>query len=353
MPDNLTTQTCRVELGPRSYDIVIGHGIMPETGERIRKLLAPSRVAIIADHNVDPIYGDEAQESLTGAGFETARITFPAGEAAKCFTRLERILEKLASAKLDRKSCVVALGGGVTGDLAGFAAATYMRGISFVQVPTSLLAQVDSSSGGKTGVNLQNGKNLAGAFHQPCLVMIDTRTLTTLPQEEFSCGMAEVVKHGMIRDDGYFALVEENADAIMSLEPDILQQVIAGSCRIKAEVVAADELEKGLRALLNFGHTFGHAYEQLSNFTLRHGEAVAMGMVAACREAEETRGLAPRVRERLQALLQRLGLPAEPPDFPAPAIRACMMGDKKTEHGRLRLVLPLRIGKADIFDCES
>jgi len=241
------TQTYRVELGARSYDIVVGVDLLAQAGDRVRTRLAPSRAAVVADSHVAPLYGERVRASLDAAGVPASLITFPAGEEAKALDQLAALYDRLFAAAIDRAGCIVAVGGGVTGDLAGFAAATFMRGIPFVQVPTSLLAMVDSSSGGKTGVNHPRGKNLIGAFHQPALVLADIGALQTLPRPELLSGLAEVVKHGMIRDAGYFALVQERAAEILALAPEALVPVIAGSCRIKGEVVAADEREADLR----------------------------------------------------------------------------------------------------------
>ncbi len=346
-------QTQRVRLGERSYTIAVGQGLIDDVGPRIQEGLAPSRVGVVADTTVDRLYGSRVQGSLQAAGIQAARISFPPGEDAKNLDQVRTLYDALFEAGLDRKSAVVALGGGVTGDLAGFAAATFMRGIPFVQVPTSLLAMVDSSSGGKTGVNLPRGKNLIGAFHQPALVVIDPATLQTLSREELLSGLAEVVKHGVIRDAAYFGLVEAESQRILALDSDVLDPLILGSCRIKAAVVAADEREGGLRAILNFGHTFGHAFESLSAYTLRHGEAVAVGMVAACRLAERLRGLDPEVGRRLGDVLRALGLPVAVDGFAPADVLAAMRGDKKTEHGRLRVILPVRLGEVEIVEVED
>jgi 3-dehydroquinate synthase len=258
----------------------------------------------------------------------------------------------MVEAQLDRKSAVVALGGGVTGDLAGFASASYMRGIAYIQAPTTLLAMVDSSVGGKTAIDHKLGKNLIGAFHQPRLVFADPTTLDTLPLVEFRSGMAEVIKHGVIRDPDYFSFLEETADAIMKRDPETIEHVIARSCRIKAEVVGADERETGLRAILNFGHTAGHAIEALCDFeAYRHGEAVAIGMIIAAEIAHQLCGFTRSEIDRLRNLLVRIGLPTDisnKRNLSSDAILKAMYGDKKTERGTLRFVLPTRIGATRI-----
>jgi 3-dehydroquinate synthase len=337
----------RVDLGERGYDILIARplaALAPALAER----LAPSRLALVADQTVADRYAAELLPALQEIA-PTTLLPFPPGESAKCQAQLAALYDGLVQAGLDRKSAVVALGGGVTGDLAGYAAATFLRGIPFVQAPTSLLAMVDSSVGGKTGINHPAGKNLIGAFHQPSLVCAATDTLATLPREEFVSGLAEVVKHGAIRDPEYFALVEEKAEALLALTPEILAEVVAGSCRIKAEVVAADERESGLRAILNFGHTLGHAIEAVAGYgRFRHGEAVSIGMVAAARLGEELTDFPPAETARLQDLLQRLGLPTAAPGLATEELLAAMGADKKAEYGRLRFILPRRLGAVSI-----
>jgi 3-dehydroquinate synthase len=340
--------TVRIDFGDRGYEITIEPGALSLAAEKITRELSPSRVAVIADANVSRLYGEKLAADLRATGSEAFLLPFPAGENSKRLEQLSLLYDQLFEHGLDRKSVIVALGGGVTGDLAGFVAATFMRGVRFVQIPTSLLAQVDSSSGGKTGVNHPLGKNLIGSFHQPSMVIADPETLRTLPKEELLSGLAEVVKHGVIRDEKYFALIEEKAENILALDMEALTQVVDGSCRIKGAVVAQDEREGGVRALLNFGHTFGHAYETLSGFAIRHGEAVAIGMIAACRLAEEVTGLEEAVRMRLAAVLGKLGLPISPPDYPAEKLLEAMRGDKKTERGVIRFVLPEKIGSARV-----
>jgi 3-dehydroquinate synthase len=349
---NHMPQTLPVSLGDRSYEIVV-QTAFDGLGERIRAL-EPTRLAVIADQTVADLYGAELLAELTEAGLRAELIPFQPGEEAKCLRGLEILSGALLSHGLDRKSVVVALGGGVTGDLAGFVAASYMRGVRFVQVPTTLLAQVDSSVGGKTGVNLPGGKNLVGAFHQPSLVWINIRTLQSLPPRQFACGMAEVVKHGVIRDADYFAFVEEEQDAIQGLEADALEHVVAGSCRIKAAVVAEDEREGGVRAILNFGHTVGHAVETLTGYgTVTHGEAVSLGMVAAARLSASVLGMPAEDVRRIVRLLDGLNLPVSTDRLePDEALRV-MHGDKKAAGGTLRFALSPAIGRATVHSVED
>jgi 3-dehydroquinate synthase len=341
-----------VDLGARSYDILISHHSLAQLSEEILKRLQPSRVAVISDNTVAALYGEQLVNSLDAGGIKARLITFPAGEGSKNLSEYGRLLDQMAELGLDRKSAIVALGGGVTGDLAGFAAASYMRGIPYVQAPTTLLAMVDSSVGGKTGVDHKLGKNLIGAFYQPRLVFADVATLVTLSDDEFRSGMAEVIKHGVIRDAEYFAFLEENVDAIMNRDSTVLEYVIARSCQIKAEVVSSDERESGLRAILNFGHTVGHAIETLSNYRCyKHGEAVSIGMVVASLIAREVYGLSDNDIGRLKTLLTQIGLPialSENPALNTDAILKTMYGDKKAEHGVLRFILPPRIGSTSI-----
>ncbi|HYG57751.1 MAG TPA: 3-dehydroquinate synthase, partial [Symbiobacteriaceae bacterium] len=267
----------RVSLEDRSYNIVIDRGLIGRLGSLVRGAMPTTqRALIITDTNVAPRFGDAAKRSLEQAGVQTVKATVPAGEMSKSLAQAYNLYTACVNAKLERGSVIVALGGGVVGDLAGFVAATYMRGIPFVQVPTTLLSQVDSSVGGKTGVDLPQGKNLVGAFHQPSLVVADLDALATLPRRELANGMAEVVKHAVIRDAGFLRLLESDADRVMSLDPVVMGAVVEANCRIKADVVGADEREKGLRAILNFGHTIGHAMEASMGFgNWLHGECVA------------------------------------------------------------------------------
>jgi 3-dehydroquinate synthase len=336
-----------VELGARRYPIRIGAGLLAEHAHW-RNLLPGRHVLVVSNETVAPLYLTRVTAALRDATFST--LILPDGEVHKTLDSAARIFAALAELKASRDACVIALGGGVIGDLTGFAAACWMRGIAFLQMPTTLLAMVDSSVGGKTGVNLAQGKNLVGAFHQPCAVVIDTDTLATLPARELRAGCAEVVKYGALGDQDFFAWLEDNADALLARDPAALAQAIATSCRHKAAIVARDETEQGERALLNFGHTFAHALETASGYgVLLHGEAVAIGMVLAARLSAQL-GRAPAAdAERLAALLARFGLPtAIPADLDADALIELMLLDKKNLSGRLRLILWRGIGRAEI-----
>src|SRR5215472_4934818 len=301
-----------VPLGARSYEIKIGPGLLKELGPHCASLNLGHRCAIITDRNVAPKFGRAAQSSLKKAGFEAVLITVPAGETAKSLKVVEKCYDALAKQRLERKSFIVALGGGVVGDLAGFVAASYLRGIAFVQVPTTLLAQVDSSVGGKVGVNLDAGKNLVGAFYQPRLVLCDLETLRTLPDREFRAGIAEVIKYGIIYDAALFARLERDFSNVLARDPKTLSAVIGRCCQIKADVVGQDETEGGLRAILNFGHTIGHALEAVSHYgKYLHGEAISIGQVAAARLSAELLGLPASHVERIRRLFERAGLPTE------------------------------------------
>jgi 3-dehydroquinate synthase len=334
-----------VALGERHYPIRIGAGLLDDEGWRAA--LRGRHALVVTDEHVAPLYLARVREALSGLTHEA--IVLPAGESAKTLDNVARVLDALAALGASRDAAVIALGGGVIGDLAGFAAATWMRGIDFVQMPTTLLAMVDSSVGGKTGVNITAGKNLVGAFHQPRAVFIDTATLATLPKREYAAGLAEVVKYGAIGDADFFAWLEANADALNAHDEDALVEAIAFSCRYKAGVVARDEREQGERALLNFGHTFGHALEAERGYgDLLHGEAVAIGMVLAASLSARLGRAPAEDTERLARLLARCGLPIAPPRADADALLARMRLDKKNLSGRLRLILWRGIGQAEI-----
>jgi len=335
-----------VPLPGLEYPIRIGPGLIGALGEQMRGCGLHGAVALVQDAGVAGLYGPAARASLEGVGFAVTPIVVPAGEGSKCLAQLGALYEAFAAAALDRTASVVALGGGVVGDLAGFAAASYLRGVALVQVPTTLLAQVDSSVGGKTGIDLPAGKNLVGAFHQPRLVVVDVDTLRTLPERERRAGLAEVVKYGVIRDPALFAAVETNREALMGHQPNVLETVIARCCEIKAEVVVADERESGVRAILNYGHTIGHAVEAVAGYgTYLHGEAVAIGMAAAGALGRDLGLWSAAEEARVNALLTACGLPtrlAEP--LPADTLIEAMRRDKKTRAGELRFVLADSIG---------
>jgi 3-dehydroquinate synthase len=343
--------TVHVNLGERSYDVAITSGDQPGLGPFARARSRGTLAVIVADENV-VAHADAVAASLSAAGFRTDIKVVPAGETSKSLEVLARVYDRLAELNADRKSLVVAVGGGVVGDLAGFAAATYNRGLALLMVPTTLLAMVDSSVGGKVGINHARGKNLIGAFHQPVGVWIDTDVLETLPGREYRSGLAEVVKYGVILDPDFFAYLEENGETLLRQEPEAVRHVVARSCQLKAEVVEKDERElTGLRAILNYGHTFAHAFETVAGYgAWLHGEAVAAGMVCASRLAER-RGLIPgEVTARQVKLLESLGLPIAPEDWRTGELLAVMRNDKKNEAGKLRFVLPRRLGEVALFD---
>ena len=344
----------QVRLGNRSYEIHIGKGLLAELGPRCEALGLGKRCAIITDSKVGPLFATKAQHSLKRAGFQSLLIKVPAGEKAKSLEHARRCYEQLAGHRLERSSFIVALGGGVVGDLAGYVAATWLRGVRFVQVPTTLLAQVDSSVGGKVGVNLPAGKNLVGAFHQPAIVLCDLSTLDTLPSREFRAGLAEIIKYGIIRDANLFSLLERNLENILAREPNLLSKVIARCCEIKAEVVRQDETEASLRAILNFGHTIGHAIEAISHYgKFLHGEAISIGQVAAAWLSHRLTGLEPQDVRRISALLGRANLPTSIELRPTQTrkLMAAMKLDKKVSGGEIKFVLAEKIGRVK-FGCK-
>lgn len=313
-----------------------------------------ARFLIVTDENVRP-HAQAVLESLQNAGLQGAMTAVPAGERSKSLGTLSGLYDELIELSANRRTTIVAVGGGVVGDLAGFLAATYARGLPFVQVPTTLLAMVDSSVGGKTGINHAKGKNLIGAFHQPRGVLVDTATLSTLPDREYRSGLAEVIKYGVILDEQFFGWLEANVDGMNQRDPDVLSSIVARSCELKADVVREDEFETtGLRAVLNYGHTFAHAFEALSGYDeLLHGEAVAIGMVCASRLAVRLGRITDDVTQRQVDLLTQVGLPVDVPENQLSRhdeIINCMMLDKKTVDGQLRFILPDRIGHVELVD---
>lgn len=343
-------QQVDVHLSERSYPIWIGSGELAEMLARSGGELSNwSHAVIIADANVTSNIAEPVKVLLEGQGKRVTTITIPSGESSKSVASIAGLWEKLCAAKSDRKSVVFAIGGGVVGDLAGFAAASYMRGLRFVQVPTTLLAMVDSSVGGKTGINLPDAKNMVGAFWQPQAVWIDTNTLHTLPDREFRSGLAEVVKYGVILDSDFFVYLEQNANAILNKQLEQLQFMIRRSCELKAQVVTQDEREtKGLRAILNYGHTFGHAIEAKTAYgQFLHGEAISIGMTMAGRLAFKLGRWGQDDLNRQTRLLQLLGLPVRFDVMSASELIDAMQLDKKTEHGKLNFILPDRIGHVE------
>jgi 3-dehydroquinate synthase len=340
----------KVPLGNRSYDIKIGPDLLPRLGNQCARLKLQNRCALISDSNVAPRYGKAAQQALKRGGFDSMLITVPAGETAKSLKTVQACYDQLAAQRLERKSFIVALGGGVVGDLAGFVAATYLRGIAFVQVPTTLLAQVDSSVGGKVGVNLRAGKNLVGAFYQPRLVLCDLNTLATLPRREYRAGLAELIKYGIIYDTALFRQLERDLPKLLRRDAAVLAAVVARCCEIKAEVVRKDETEGGLRAILNFGHTIGHALEAISHYgRYLHGEAISIGQVAAAGLSARLLGLPGQEVERISNLFQRASLPTKFKLSPLQQkqLLAAMQLDKKVSGGEIKFVLARRIGKVE------
>lgn len=347
----MTETVVTVGLGERSYPIRIGSGLLELIGIDLHERKIGAKYGVISDDRVAALYGSRFMQSLDAAGIRAELITFSAGEASKHLQTVAALSSELAQRGFDRKDALIALGGGVTGDITGFLASIYLRGISFVQVPTTLLSQVDSSVGGKTGVDIPEGKNLVGTFYQPKAVYIDLDVLGTLPVEELRGGLAEVIKYGVIHDAKFFAFLEQQRDAVFALQQDVLIKLIARCCEIKAWVVEQDEREGGLRRILNFGHTIGHAMEAASGFQLIHGYAVALGMCAAAELAVRTGCLSAEAAEQIRCLIAAYGLPtAIPTELNRKAIKKYLLTDKKTVDGRVFYVLPKRIGAVKITD---
>ncbi|MEP3431383.1 MAG: 3-dehydroquinate synthase [Roseibium sp.] len=346
-------QTVRVDLGARSYDIRIGRGVLETAGAEIAAVLPDARLAVVVDETVAKLHLDAFSDSLEAAGLDHTVITVPPGESTKCFSEFERLCDEILAARLERGDAVVALGGGVVGDLTGFAAAAVRRGMAFIQVPTTVLAQVDSSVGGKTGINSRHGKNLIGAFHQPGLVLADTAILDTLPLRDFRAGYAEVAKYGLLGDVEFFAWLEDNWKAVFAGGPE-RDEAVARSCQAKADVVAADELEAGGRALLNLGHTFGHALESAVSYEterLVHGEGVSIGMMLAHEFSEQLGLIGEDTVARVHKHLSEVGLPVRVQDIPgqlpqAEAFMDIIAQDKKVSRGALTFILTKGIGEA-------
>jgi 3-dehydroquinate synthase len=344
----VSTDEVRVDLGARSYDVVVGSGVLAELGPRLAALGFAGRVGVVTSDRVGALYRAPVERSLRGAGFEPLWVVVEDGEEHKNLATLAHVYDALLKAGVERRTPLVALGGGVVGDLTGFAAATLLRGLPVVQVPTTLLAQVDAAIGGKTAVDHPIGKNLIGAFHQPRLVLADVDVLSTLPRRELAAGLAEVVKYGVIGDEALFARLEAEPDAVLTCEPPALVEIVAACARQKAHVVVADEREeRGDRAVLNFGHTVGHAIESATAYgRLLHGEAVAIGMVAAARVSHALRVCDAATIDRIARTLGRLGLPvALPADLAPAAVAAALRADKKSAGGQIRFVAIERIGR--------
>lgn len=347
------TETVHVPLGDRAYDVRIGDGLLASAGAEIAPLLARPRVAIVTDAHVADLHLATLEAALQVEGITTTSLTLPAGESTKAWPPFERTVEWLLDQKIERRDIVIALGGGVIGDLVGFAAAVLRRGVRFVQVPTSLLAQVDSSVGGKTGINAPQGKNLIGAFHQPALVLADISVLNSLTQRDFLAGYGEVVKYGLLGDAGFFAWQEDNADAVAARNADALAHAVRRSVEMKADIVVRDETEQGDRALLNLGHTFCHALEAATGYSdrLLHGEGVAIGCGLAFELSARLGLCAQEEPSRVRALLSRMGMKVTLADIPgdlpdADGLLGLMAQDKKVIDGQLRFILARGIGKA-------
>lgn len=341
----------RVNLGERSYDIRIGSGVFEGVVEFVRERAKTPHFVVITDSNVDGLYGDAMADRFVDAGVETQVLVVDAGELSKSTDVASGLWQTMLDEGCDRQSVVMAVGGGVVGDLAGFVAASFARGLTFFQAPTTLLAQVDSSVGGKVGINLEGAKNMVGAFWQPHGVLIDTDVLTTLPDREYRAGMAEVIKYGVILDADFFAFLEDNVAAINARDAAVLRRIIERSCQLKAQVVEEDEREtSGRRAILNYGHTFAHAIEAATGYSqLLHGEAVAMGMACASRLAESLGRVPAQATERQVQLMEGVGLPIDvPADLDADDLVQLMYRDKKVADGELRFVLPTRIGEVEL-----
>ncbi|ADD02242.1 3-dehydroquinate synthase [Thermoanaerobacter mathranii subsp. mathranii str. A3] len=343
-----------VDLKEKSYPIYFAYDSFDKLGEIVKKHVRSSKTFIITDSIVYPLYFEKLNESLTKSGFNVSYEVIPPGEPSKTMEMAQRLLEKAYDNGLLRDSSVIALGGGVVGDIAGFVAATYMRGIDFVQIPTTLLAQVDSSVGGKVGVNLKKGKNIVGAFYQPKMVYIDISVLKTINKREILGGLAEIIKYGIIWDFDLFEYIENNLHEILNLKEDKLTHIIKKSCEIKGKIVSLDEKEENLRSILNFGHTVGHAIEALTGYQKYiHGEAVAIGMVYACKLALDLGYINEKYFERIFSLIQKTGLPTDYEDLPKENIVEAIKLDKKSRESKINFVLPSGFGKVEVISVKK
>lgn len=345
--------TVRVHLGERSYDIVIQTGCLPQLGQHLEAMGFSGKIGIVSNPTVFKLYGPSLMRSLKAAGYQCMSIILPDSEKAKTLQSVATVLDALVKKGFERKSLLVALGGGVVGDITGFAAAIYLRGIPFVQVATTLVAQVDSSVGGKTGVNHPLGKNLIGAFYQPSLVMLDIETLRTLPDREWIAGLAEVIKYGMIADETFFRYLEQHLPAILAKDSDCIQHVVKRCCEIKAQVVEQDEREEGVRRILNYGHTIGHALEAWGKYrTYVHGEAVGLGMVCEAEVGHYLGYCSTDVVSRQKDIVARAGLPSTRPPIRFSALWSSMLHDKKVAQGAIHCVVPRTVGKVEVIRFE-
>lgn len=340
----------KVNLGKNSYNIFIGTGLLGQSGEQIKRLGYSGKTVIITDPTVNRLYGKVLKESLLNSGFQIALFEVPEGEEQKSLDTAGRLYHELSNFHAERLTPVLAMGGGVIGDLTGFVAATYLRGVPLIHIPTTLLAQVDSSIGGKVAVNHEQLKNKIGAFYQPRLVVSDTSTLKSLPQTEISDGLAEIIKYAVIRDRELFNIIEKNTDRIKSLDIKLLEEIVYRPAKIKAEVVEKDEFDFGLRHILNYGHTVGHAIESASDFRVGHGEAVALGMLAAARISNKLGIFREQEVSKLQAVIQKVGLPVKLPELNLERVTQAMSQDKKITRGKTKFVLPKTIGEIFITD---
>jgi 3-dehydroquinate synthase len=343
-------KTINVRLGPRCCQILVGRGILNQTGEKLQALGLTDKAVIVTNPVVNKLYGEIVRQSLIDAGFQPTVLTVPDGEKYKTLASAGKLYAQLVACGAERSTPVLALGGGVIGDLAGFVAATYLRGVPLVQIPTTLLAQCDSSIGGKTAVDHGQLKNEIGAFYQPKITISDIAVLQSLPQPEFCGGLAEVIKYAVIKDEKFFSYLEKNLDLIKSLDNNVLEAVVAKSARIKVGFVEQDEKDTGLRNMLNFGHTVGHAVESVSNFRVSHGQAVSIGMVAAAGLAVKMELMDKESAVRLEKLLRKAGLPTRLPQMEVKQIMQAMRYDKKVQGGKIRFVLPRAIGQVFITD---
>ncbi len=340
----------KLELGGDSYEVRVGSGLLPRVGLWLKERGFSGKAVIITDTNVEGLYADTLERGLANAGFDTTIIEVPPGEEHKSLETAGRLYGDLTEAYTERNTPVLALGGGVIGDLAGFVAATYMRGLPLIQVPTTLLAQVDSSIGGKTAVDYSRLKNIIGVFYQPRMVVADIDTLATLPREELVNGLAEVIKSAVIRNSNLFNFLDINVNKVLEYHPAVLETIVLETARIKAEIVEKDEKEEDLRGILNYGHTIGHAIESASNYELKHGQAVAIGMVAAARISSRMEILDEVDVVKLERIIEKAGLPREMPDIDKDAVLQAMQHDKKVSQNRVRFVLLKTIGNAFISD---
>ena len=351
----MTATRIPVNLPGHTYDVIIDHGLLEQLGSLVQEIAPSASVLLVIDQKIVSTHGRAAIASLTGANINPTVVELAAEESQKTIESVQRIFKAMLAAGMDRSSCVVALGGGIIGDIAGFAAASYMRGLSLVQVPTTLLGMVDAAIGGKTGVNFPLpdgglGKNMIGAFWQPKAVIVDPQMLTTLDARDFRCGLAECVKAGLIADESLLQFLYSESSRILALDQDIIRTLIERCVRIKAEIVAADERESGRRALLNLGHTFAHAIESIEQLGLRHGEAVSIGLAAAATCAVNTDRLNTEQQHQIERLLESFGLPVRLPEpVDEKRLVSAMRYDKKAKQGRIPLVLPLGLGSAELI----